>query len=619
MYNAMSDVTPRSGNDQGYNQDNGTENQSQGSMRQGSVATNTRKQGQRRKPLTPPPKQRGGATQPAISAQPTMPPQPRPMSNGTVLEPIEQQPSPMSDRAPIQDYRPQPQMAQPQPSQPQANQIQPQPQAQPQTAPQGGETVKDDSRPMNAMSNKVNIAQILKDFRNTISAIGTPDILREEVEDYLKEVEEHTKGEAPSIAFVQTNLLNGAMVLDKYISETLNKESKVVVKWLEALFLQRINYRFNDEEVNKAFLVKFPESKEEKERKAQAEQQAIREEQAAQNTYEPIEQTRPQPVQQAPVQQPTQVQPTARPVQHSNYAQHSSPIQRVVPSAKAPMPKKSGLANVFKQAKVEQPQKKKAPELKIIPEDMELKSLFIQAKKHVFAKNPSKAMDMFYRALTRAEQINDAETQSKICLEMGKIYDDNNYIVQALGSYNKSLKTTTDISTKTVAHYSMAQIYDNVEQVEPAIAHYLTSVSYAGEADNLVSQSTSLTKIGNIFTRREDEQAFEFYGEASVLVEQTDDSRTKGYVSCNMANAYDRFQKPDKALGYYADAIKNYSDAKLVENVAENYKKAGELMLTLNNPAKAKVLLRKALIHADRVKDSDLIVEINQKIRDIAA
>ena len=615
----MSDVTPRSGNDQGYNQDNGTENQSQDSMRQGSVATNTIKQGQRRKPLTPPPKQRGGATQPAISAQPTMPPQPRPMSNGTVLEPIEQQPSPMSDRAPIQDYRPQPQMAQPQPSQPQANQIQPQPPAQPQTAPQGGETVKDDSRPMNAMSNKVNIAQILKDFRNTISAIGTPDILREEVEDYLKEVEEHTKGEAPSIAFVQTNLLNGAMVLDKYISETLNKESKVVVKWLEALFLQRINYRFNDEEVNKAFLVKFPESKEEKERKAQAEQQAIREEQAAQNTYEPIEQTRPQPVQQAPVQQPTQVQPTARPVQHSNYAQHSSPIQRVVPSAKAPMPKKSGLANVFKQAKVEQPQKKKAPELKIIPEDMELKSLFIQAKKHVFAKNPSKAMDMFYRALTRAEQINDAETQSKICLEMGKIYDDNNYIVQALGSYNKSLKTTTDISTKTVAHYSMAQIYDNVEQVEPAIAHYLTSVSYAGEADNLVSQSTSLTKIGNIFTRREDEQAFEFYGEASVLVEQTDDSRTKGYVSCNMANAYDRFQKPDKALGYYADAIKNYSDAKLVENVAENYKKAGELMLTLNNPAKAKVLLRKALIHADRVKDSDLIVEINQKIRDIAA
>lgn len=615
----MSDVTPRSGNDQGYNQDNGTENQSQDSMRQGSVATNTIKQGQRRKPLTPPPKQRGGATQPAMSAQPTMTPQPRPMSNGTVLEPIEQQPSPMSDRAPIQDYRPQPQMAQPQPSQPQANQIQPQAQAQPQTAPQGGETVKDDSRPMNAMSNKVNIAQILKDFRNTISAIGTPDILREEVEDYLKEVEEHTKGEAPSIAFVQTNLLNGAMVLDKYISETLNKESKVVVKWLEALFLQRINYRFNDEEVNKAFLVKFPESKEEKERKAQAEQQAIREEQPAQNTYEPIEQTRPQPVQQTPVQQPTQIQPTVRPVQHSNYAQHSNPIQRVVPSAKAPMPKKSGLANVFKQAKVEQPQKKKAPELKIIPEDMELKSLFIQAKKHVFAKNPSKAMDMFYRALTRAEQINDAETQSKICLEMGKIYDDNNYIVQALGSYNKSLKTTTDISTKTVAHYSMAQIYDNVEQVEPAIAHYLTSVSYAGEADNLVSQSTSLTKIGNIFTRREDEQAFEFYGEASVLVEQTDDSRTKGYVSCNMANAYDRFQKPDKALGYYADAIKNYSDAKLVENVAENYKKAGELMLTLNNPAKAKVLLRKALIHADRVKDSDLIVEINQKIRDIAA
>ena len=136
-----------------------------------------------------------------------------------------------------------------------------------------------DSRPAAATSNKINIAQILKDFRNTMSAIATPDILREEVEDYLQEIEANTKGEAPSINLVQTDLMNAAAIVDRYISETLNKESKVVSKWLDALFLQRINYRYNDGEVNKAFLVKFPESEQEKRAKAE---KAQKEAQAAQ-------------------------------------------------------------------------------------------------------------------------------------------------------------------------------------------------------------------------------------------------------------------------------------------------------------------------------------------------
>ena len=46
----------------------------------------------------------------------------------------------------------------------------------------------------------------------------------------------------------------------------------------------------------------------------------------------------------------------------------------------------------------------------------------------------------------------------------------------------------------------MAQIYDDVNQIEPALDHYFNSISYAGEAENLAAQSTSLTKMGNIFT-----------------------------------------------------------------------------------------------------------------------
>ena len=46
-------------------------------------------------------------------------------------------------------------------------------------------------------------------------------------------------------------------LLDKYISETLNKESKVVQNWLDALFLQRINYNYNSEEIIAYFQNKY--------------------------------------------------------------------------------------------------------------------------------------------------------------------------------------------------------------------------------------------------------------------------------------------------------------------------------------------------------------------------
>ena len=71
-------------------------------------------------------------------------------------------------------------------------------------------------------------------------------------------------------------------------------------------------------------------------------------------------------------------------------------------------------------------------------------------------------------------------------------------------------------------------------------------------------------------------------------------------------------------MKFYADAVKNYSDAKSQENIAENYKAAAELMLNFRNPAKARVLLKKALNHADSSKDVQLIDEINDLLEEIA-
>ncbi len=430
-------------------------------------------------------------------------------------------------------------------------------------------------------SNKINIAQILKDFRNTIKAIATPPEIEEEVNRYLQIVEQQVREPKPQVNLVQSNLKIAASLLDKYISETLNKDSKVVQNWLDALFLQRINYNYDSEEINPNFLVKFPDESPKKAPKEEPEQT----------------------VQQEEAQVVQQEQQEEIPV-----AQEDSVVEleEYVPQS---------LEEEFTQAEKIISHK---PNITIIPQDTRLKSLFVEAKKHAFDNNPQKAMAIFKEAFNRAGELKDNETQSRICLEIGKIYDDNDFVVQALNSYNKSLQYTTDTNVKSRAHYSMAQIYDDVNQVSAALDHYITSISYAGKSDDLIGQSDSLTRVGNIFTDKYDENAFEYYDVARKLVEQTADDNMKGYVLSNTADACVQFRKNDKALKYYAEAVKNYEKTNALEEIAENYKSAAELMIQFNSPNKAKSLLKKAMVNAVKTKNEDLISEINMLLASVA-
>ena len=432
-----------------------------------------------------------------------------------------------------------------------------------------------------ARSNKVNIAQILKDFRNTIKAIATPPEIEEQVAQYLQTVEQLVREPQPQVNMIQSNLKIAASLLDKYISETLNKDSKVVQNWLDALFLQRINYSYNEEEINPNFLVKFPDQQEKKAAPQQPQQQVQQEEQAVPQA----EVIQPVPIQEASQNEVLEIEP------------EELSLEEEFTQAKATISKK--------------------PNITIIPQDTRLKSLFVEAKKQAFSNNPQRAMQIFKEAFTRASELKDTETQSRICLEIGKIYDDNDHFVQALNSYNKSLQYTTDVNVKSRAHFSMAQIYDDVNEVGPALDHYLTSISYAGKSDDLIGQSDSLTKMANIFTDKYDENAFEYYDVARKLIEQTTDSSMKGYVLSNTADACVQFKKGDKALKYYAEAVKNYEKSNSVEEIAQNYKSAAQLMIDFNSPNKAKSLLKKALVNAVKTKNEDLIAEINTMLASV--
>ena len=375
--------------------------------------------------------------------------------------------------------------------------------------------------PLSKRSTKINIAQILKDFKNTAVAIATPEDLMEEVDGYIDLIKKQVAKEKPNIKLIQANLKNAGGLLDKYISDTLNKDSKVVQNWVEAVFLQDVNYKYNDEEVNVDFLVNFPEKKEEKPKETQ-------------------------------------------------------------------------------QAKQEQPQV-------IEDKDRELKEKFIKAKREA-------SIEQFREALSLSDTAEDKELKPKITFEMGKIYDKQDKLPEALLCYQQTLENSKDKNLKFQTHYSMAKIYDDVNDFEPAVDHYFIAIGYAGEVENDEAQSTFLTKIANMFTDKYDKKAFDFYEEAEKVANHSEKANVKGFVSSNRAIAYDRFNMPKDALKYYSDAIQNYTQIGSTEKIAINYKRAGELMSDHKKKDKAKSLLQKAMSYAIKLDDKDMMKEINKEL-----
>lgn len=90
---------------------------------------------------------------------------------------------------------------------------------------------------------KINIDQVLSDFKNTANAIGAPDDIKEEVSSYLDLISNQTKKNIPNQQIIQSNLKNASQILDEYITNTLKKPSKVVENWVDTLFLQQIDYK----------------------------------------------------------------------------------------------------------------------------------------------------------------------------------------------------------------------------------------------------------------------------------------------------------------------------------------------------------------------------------------
>ncbi|MBQ4123450.1 hypothetical protein IJD44_07030 [bacterium] len=379
---------------------------------------------------------------------------------------------------------------------------------------------------------RINITQVLKDFQNTANAIGAPDEIKTEVQSYLALVENQSKKEVPNEQIIKSNLKNASQILDEYITDTLKKPSTVVENWVDALFLQQIDYK------------------------------------------SPIEET------------------------------YSEKNADVFVSEKSPF-----------ENSIQESQQVATKNDFYVPEDKQLKNMFIQAKKFAAIDNNEKALHAFQTVADYAEETGDVQTAAIAYYEQGLLYDKFDRLEDALYSFDRASKGSSDNNIKARAHLSMGKIYDDFINFEPAVEHYCAAVSFSGESDNLNLQTKALTDLTRIHTERYDrESAFMFMDMSNTIANETKNNKLKGMTFASNANCCSQLNEKARALEYYGKSAELFVGENYYSGLANDYSKAADIMLQYGNKAKAKKLLSKAFIALQKCNNPELKQEVVEKI-----
>jgi len=407
--------------------------------------------------------------------------------------------------------------------------------------------------------NKINISQVLTDFRSTVLAINAPKDVSEEVATYLALVEQESLKDTPSRQVIVSNLKNASRASDNYIAKTLNKPSKVVEGWVDALFLQDIILKADPGHVNPDFKVQLPET---------VEKSAT----PAASQIEPKITQAPAPQLLPPVQEPA--------------------IVAIEPAVSAVQPVIATPVMMLPQEQPQAPVKQELP-----PAYKEFMAVFNTGKKLSKQNKPKEALVAFTKSIDAAQKAENIDFKGAAHLERGKIFDRYDHVTYALGEYNEATKCNND-DIKTHAHLKMAQIYDDYAKFEPAVAHYHCAVSFSGH--NPSGQSRALKGLGGMHARRFDKATAEtFNGLAVDVAKNADSPKVSGKIYREVAADYSYLGENKKALECLKHSTVAFAGTKggadTTEQIAQNYIEASKVMRELGNEAKANSLLSKAL------------------------
>lgn len=400
--------------------------------------------------------------------------------------------------------------------------------------------------------NSVNIAQVMGDFKNTITAINAPQEVKKEVDEYLNLVEREVQKEEPSRHIILSNLKNASKIADKYITDTLKKPSRVVEGWVDAVFMQNVVLKSDPNQINDKFKINFP-------------QKSLNKNVYSTNTL--------------PIQQKINVQP--------------SQISEVQTPPQKELTREEQLDILFPKSKPDTTEKKANSTNYYSNVTPEINRAFMSAKEHVRNNRVEDAINTYDRALELAQESAMKSVEAAIHYEKGRIYDNTDSVRDALNEYNQATKLSEDNNLKTQAHLRMARIYDDYVKYEPALLNYHKAIAYSGEANNPEGQTVALRDLTGMFTQRFDINNTQTFADLTLdSAEECKSTKTKGRTYSEIGRDYEYIGENKKALECYKNAAKTYeAGEESPYEIAQNYLDASNLMRKLGNNAKAEKLL----------------------------
>ncbi len=429
---------------------------------------------------------------------------------------------------------------------------------------------------------QINISQVVTDFKSTIIAINAPENVSEEVNLYLGLVEKESLKDNPSKDIILSNLKNASKICDNYIASSLNKPSKVVEGWIDALFMQKINLKSDPNEINPDFLLEFP-------KKAQEKIENYNSNNTSQKTF--LSAT------QMPHESPKTDEIEAR------NEITIEPVQTVTPQ-------EPQITTVDIESNIDEfPVEEKGSDFQndvntengffpLGESDSIARQLFIQAKQepknNVGDTNKLNLLNEALGIISKSANVNE-NIKAAIHFERGKVFDEYDYVDYALRDYHEASRAY-DNNLKAQAYFKSGKIYDEFNEFNPALDNYLSCVAYSGQAENYTAQSLALNSIAGLYASKYNSDKTDEYSTLAIdTIQNTNDDKLIAKTYSAVAKNYQQTGDNDKALDGYKNALSVFSRTdESFDEIAHNYEQAAKVMEKLGNKAKALKLQAKA-------------------------
>lgn len=343
---------------------------------------------------------------------------------------------------------------------------------------------------------QVNIAQILTDFKNTALAIGSPPNILQEVEQYLALAETESLKNAPNKKLIQSNLKNASNILDNFISVTLDKKSKVVENWVDALFLQQVNYKSDPTTINEDFLVKLPDKET--------------------GDMKPISQTLVQPKQEETINEEIVENNIKTETKNKNFYVPSDEIikESLLQGKKIAKTDKNTAKQLFLEAMERA--------ISIGDTNAEGIASFELAKLFDKEDNLNDALKFYHQAFKATD---DNNLKAKSLYSMAQIYDDVVYFEPAMEHYFAAISyagEADNLKAQTIALSDIGDLYAERYDTQNTYKYYALAKNIAESSENNKIKGTVWTRSGDALAiLNENINALKDYKTSSQFLENT--------------------------------------------------------------------------------------------------